>query len=149
MYYCICTSPKINMEAEDHHPIARENHVPHLHFWVPCWFSEVYISYDMICLICKICSFAVFCTRWHGSDLLLKVCLDPLQHCVCSGWNLLSCHQSKHFGELFVVTSEGWLILLVEDVLHQLVRRINQNKSISYCFINSCRISFINTKKEP
>ncbi len=31
---------KINMKAKNH-PIEKENHLPNLHCWVPCWFSRV------------------------------------------------------------------------------------------------------------
>ena len=31
-----CATPlKINMEPKNH-PIAKENHFPNLHFWIPC-----------------------------------------------------------------------------------------------------------------
>lgn len=147
MYYCICTSPKINMEAEDH-PIARENHVPHLHFRVPCWFSEVYISYDMICLICKICSFAVFLYKMTWVWFTVEGLFGSTATLRLFGMEFVELPSKQTFWGA-VCGDKRRLILLMEDVLHHLVWRINQNKSISYCFINSCRISFINTKKEP
>ena len=42
------TPPKTNLEPENH-PIEKENHLPSLHFWVPCWFSGEYPN----CIQCQ------------------------------------------------------------------------------------------------
>ena len=38
-----------NMEPENH-PAGKKHHLRNLHYWVPCWFSGVYVLCECVCV---------------------------------------------------------------------------------------------------